>query len=80
MGFNMLIYFCATGYKNIDVINGHERGTRLDYIKNIDTQQIRKSHAFLDNSTGDFYSLSQVISRPRTRINGKLQGIAVCII
>jgi len=56
MGFSMLIYFCATGYREMQVINGRERGSRLDYIKQIDPNSLRKNHVFLDNTTGDIYT------------------------
>ena len=64
IGLSMLIYFCATGYRNISIINGKERGSKLEFIKQIDEKtlkQLLKNNAFLDNETGDIYSYNEVL-------------------
>jgi hypothetical protein len=63
-GLAMMVYFCATGLRDMSVINGYERGTKLQYIKSIhekDLRQLLKNHVFLDNETGDIYSYDGVI-------------------
>lgn len=57
-GFSLLSYFCATGLAELQVVNGKEKGTTLDYIKNADIIQITskyKDNVFLDNNSGDYY-------------------------
>ena len=34
----MLVYYCATGFKDIEVINGKEKGGTLASIKDIDAR------------------------------------------
>ena len=63
-GLSLLVYYCATGFNSMDVINGNERGSRLEYINDIPIDKIKKMHkseVFLDNTTGDFYELSRVL-------------------
>lgn len=55
----MLVYYCATNYKDIKVINGLEKGGLLDTIKNVDAKilpGLMDNQVFLDNQTGDFYN------------------------
>lgn len=37
-GIPMLVYFCATNYDDITVINNHEKGGNLNQIKDIDAR------------------------------------------
>lgn len=58
-GLQMLVYYCATGFKDIEVINGKERGGTLASIKDIDARilpGLSQNQVFLDNLTGDFYA------------------------
>jgi len=57
-GFSLLSYFCATGLAELQVVNGKEKGTNLDYIKNaaiIERTSKYKDNVFLDNNSGDYY-------------------------
>ena len=58
----MLVYFCSTGYKEIEVLNGNERGSSVDSITKFNPKEIKLKHqVFLDNATGDVYEFSQVL-------------------
>lgn len=62
-GLNMLIYFCATGYKNITVLNGNEKGADLDTIYSLTKENgsdFVSNDVFLDHTTGDFYLFKPV--------------------
>ena len=62
-GMSMLIYYCATGYRPIEAINGGERGSRIEYINEIPydiIKKLQKQEVFLDNTTGDFYEFIEV--------------------
>lgn len=55
----MLIYFCATSFCDIKVINNNEKGGSLSSISEVDARilpTLSKREVFLDNLTGDFYS------------------------
>lgn len=56
-----LIYFCATNFADIEVINGKEKGGSLNQIKEVHAKllpQLDKNQVYLDNLTGDFYTYS----------------------
>jgi hypothetical protein len=60
----MLIYYCATSYEDIHVINGGGRGSILSEIEKIPPSAIDKlksKDVFLDKTTGDYYSFNIVI-------------------
>jgi len=55
----MLVYYCATGYVDLDVINGNGKGSPLTEIHYIDERRVQtlsKNEVFLDNATGDYYN------------------------
>lgn len=55
----MLVFYCATTFADINVINGNERGGTLSTIKEIDARilnNLETNQVFLDNLTGDYYS------------------------
>jgi len=57
-GFGLLIYYCATNYEDLRVINGNGRGGPLEDINDIPLDTIRglrRNEVFLDNTTGDYY-------------------------
>ena len=57
----MLVYYCSTGYREIEVLNGNERGGCVDSIVKFNPKEIKLKHqVFLDNATGDVYEFSQV--------------------
>jgi hypothetical protein len=35
LGMQFLVYYCATNFPDINVINGNEKGSTLDSIKDI---------------------------------------------
>lgn len=58
-GMQMLVYFCATNYADIDVINNDEKGGSLAKIKDVNAKMLptlEKHQVYLDNLTGDYYS------------------------
>ena len=64
MGLMMLVYFCATNFQNLKVINGNGKGTKLDEIDKIDVKTVyglSGNEVFLDNATGDYYSFRKDI-------------------
>jgi len=55
----MLVYYCATSFENIVVINGHSKGTLLYEIHSYnqgDIKHLTRNEVFLDNATGDYYT------------------------
>jgi len=52
----MLVYYCATNYLTVQVINGNEKGTKLAEIHNYDPKKLSFDAKFLDNETGDLYA------------------------
>jgi len=58
LGMQFLVYYCATGFADVQVINGQEKGGSLSTIKDVDARLLpglEKNQVFLDNLTGDFY-------------------------
>ena len=58
-GMQMLVYYCATSYADITVVNGNEKGGALSTLKDMPARILHtldKSQVFLDNLTGDFYT------------------------
>lgn len=54
----MLVYYCATNFAQLSVINGNERGGSLGSIADLPQSIIhglKKYEVFLDNLTGDYY-------------------------
>ena len=54
----MLVYYCATNFNEIKVINNNQKGGTLNSIKDIDARilpALERDEVFLDNLTGDFY-------------------------
>ena len=57
----MLIYYCSTGYKEIHVMNGNEKGSSVSSISSFDIKNIKQKHqVFMDNATGDVYEYFHV--------------------
>jgi len=59
VGMMMLVYYCASGYTDLHVINGNGRGSHLTEIHYIDQWRVNtltKNEVFLDNATGDYYN------------------------
>ncbi len=56
----MLIYYCATNLGPVNVVNGHEWGSKLDQIHTFPTRNLASGAAFLDNETGDLYAYNSV--------------------
>ena len=60
----MLVYYCATGYKQMKVMNGNGRGGSLEEIYNYeDLCNQGAKEVFLDNATGDYYVFKTVINK-----------------
>jgi hypothetical protein len=58
-GIPMLVYYCATNFAEIKVINNNQKGGNLSSIKDVDARvlpSLEKHEVFLDNLTGDYYS------------------------
>ena len=58
-GISMQIYYCATNFEDIKVINGNSKGSMLEDIHKFDYTDIRnlaRNEVFLDNATGDYYT------------------------
>lgn len=59
----MLVYYCATNYAFIQVINGKEKGGSLKDLKKIPPKlldQVSANGALLDHQTGDYYLFDPV--------------------
>lgn len=55
----MQVYYCATNFDNIKVINGNGKGSPLDEIHTLDASDVKglyRNEVFLDNATGDYYT------------------------
>ncbi len=62
-GVPFLVYFCATGFAPIRVINGCGKGGNvagIDRVLERQAGQLHPGEVFLDNVTGDFYAYNQV--------------------
>ena len=63
MGMQLLVYFCAIGEQNLNVINGNQKGTLLQDIAKYKTADaltnLAPGSVFLDYATGDFYSFDK---------------------
>lgn len=58
IGLHFLVYFCATNFAEIKVINGKGKGSALKEVHKLDRDYIEgfiKNEVFLDNTTGDYY-------------------------
>ena len=52
----MLVYFCAVGYKTIEVVNGGGKGGPMEDIHLFDPEKAqKKDQVFLDYYSGDFF-------------------------
>jgi hypothetical protein len=59
IGLQMLVYYCATHFADLKIINGGGRGSNLKDIHTLDpawVQNLSKNKVFLDNATGDYYT------------------------
>lgn len=59
IGINLLVYYLATNWNYINVINGNGKGGVLDEINTYelnDWMYFTSTDVFLDNSTGDYYT------------------------
>ncbi|CDW75232.1 UNKNOWN [Stylonychia lemnae] len=57
-GMQMLIYFCATNFAQLKVLNNNEKGGALSGIQDMNSKilpTLEKNQVFLDNLTGDYY-------------------------
>ncbi len=83
-GMAMLVYYCATNYSPLHVINGQGKGSSLDEIQKLSELQLRAlqpNDAFLDNVTGDYYLYKSVRGEEtvgRERASGYRRGIRDC--
>lgn len=58
-GFNLLVYFCATGMKEMYVVNNNEKGGPISSIDKVPFKFNKfKDNVFLDRITGDYFSFS----------------------
>ena len=53
--FYMLVYYCATNYAQVNIVNGNGWGSKLEEIYNYPTVGLPTGANFLDNETGDIY-------------------------
>ena len=61
-GINLLVYYWATNFAHLRVINGRGKGSSLDEIHYYDGSSSKNfdvNDVFLDNSTGDYYSFKK---------------------
>ena len=60
----MLAYYCATGYATLTVINGKDGQSLKELQEKMLKQSIefKRTDAFLNDATGDYYTVSQVFS------------------
>eukprot|EP00347_Sterkiella_histriomuscorum_P012234 403369376 len=61
-GLQMLVYFCATNFANLQVINNNEKGGSLQEINDVNAKllpTLTNNQIFLDNLTGDYYIYDQ---------------------
>lgn len=64
VGFNMLVYFCATGLKEMYVVNNNEKGGPISQIDKITYKFNKfKDNVFLDRITGDYFSFNNEINQ-----------------
>ena len=54
--FYMLIYYCATNYTYVNIVNGNGWGSKLDKIQEYPVEKLPTGAGFLDNVTGDIYT------------------------
>ena len=62
IGIMMLIYWCATNFASLKIINGGGKGSNLKEIHSLalsKIQNLTKDEVFLDNATGDYYTFRQ---------------------
>jgi len=67
----MIVYYCATGYKDLNVINGNEKGTELERQNISNNKELefqmnkykgnRNNVVILDNTTGDYYARDKYV-------------------
>ncbi len=60
----LLVYYCATGFKDLHIINNKGRGSPLSTLNNfanLKNKVYSFRDVFLDNVTGDYYSFKPVI-------------------
>ena len=53
----MLIYYCATSFADLRIINGNEKGGSLKAIKNVDAMMLssmNKENVYMDNLYVDY--------------------------
>lgn len=76
-GVQMLAYYCATGYKKVNVINGSASRKDLNTLRKITNLSKKASNVILDSSTGDFYSFVpvRISCTNRKATSGHLQGM-----
>ena len=59
IGLMLLVYWCATNFASLKVINGGGKGSNLNEIHQLKLRKIQnlaKDEVFLDNATGDYYT------------------------
>jgi len=54
--FYMLIYYCATNFSPIKILNGNGWGSKLEELHKFPTEGLPSGAGFLDNETGDIYT------------------------
>ena len=64
IGFNLLVYFCATGMKDMYVVNNNEKGGPVSQIDKITYKFNKfKDNVFLDRITGDYFSFNNELNQ-----------------
>ena len=59
-GVQMLVYYCATNYRNINVINESNNRRSLNTLKKIANLSMDSRNAIINNQTGDFFLINSV--------------------
>lgn len=65
-GLQMLVYFCATSFVDLNVINGNQKGGPLLSIAQVEAKTLatlNKNDVYLDNLTGDYYKYDKKINQ-----------------
>lgn len=56
----MLVYYCATSYRRMKVINDLSKSSDLSAVKSLRSSTKDPCNVILNNETGDFYSFDPV--------------------
>lgn len=65
IGLTLLVYYCATSFANLKIVNGHGKGSNISDINTMNEKcagrqewidEAKRNEVFLDNATGDYYT------------------------